>query len=120
MSKIVSAVNAMISNANKISDVKPGMYPSQLYFVYNFLYIWSMSYDIDTDDYCLCYYPNQNNIDDLINACNCGEESFVKYRTNELKTREAIESFSELYTVLKEKVYNVDSVLDDIIDDMQT
>jgi len=41
----------------------------------------------------------------------------VVYKDSEIGTREARASFTELYSLLTEKVYGVDEVLDDIIAD---
>jgi hypothetical protein len=39
----------------------------------------------------------------------------VPYNTKTLGTKEAKDSFKELNTIIKEKVYGMDDVLDDII-----
>ena len=39
----------------------------------------------------------------------------VNYSSKELGTKEAKQSMRELYTLLSEKVYGIDEVLDDII-----
>ena len=46
------------------------------------------------------------------------EEKYVKYDSAYIKTREATESFNELYQIIKEKLHGVDIVLDDIIADL--
>ena len=117
MSKIVQAVNAMISNDSGISEVAKGGYtPSEIFFVYDSKYTWSIN-KID-DDYYLFYYPNNDKTSALVNLFEDEWDGVpvVKYSTKELGTREAKASFAELYTVVAEKVYGISDVLDDIID----
>lgn len=114
MSKIVTAVNVMISCASMISGVLQN--GSKLFFLYDDKYKWSLGYDDDTDNYYLFYYPGSEPIDRLA-AMDFYEASYVSYSTEtDLKTREAKESLAELYRILKEKIHGVDKVLDDIID----
>ena len=41
----------------------------------------------------------------------------VTYKDTEIGTKEAKASFAELHTLIKERVYGVNDVLDDIISD---
>lgn len=121
MSKIVSAVNAMISNVDRISTVCESF--GVLFFVYDDKYKWGLSYDDREDQYYLCYYPVSMNFDLIVSLppdhAAWEDIKTVGYSTVELKTREAKESFAELYRLLKEKVYGMDEVLDDIIADAE-
>ena len=111
MSKIVQAVNSMISSVEKISDVsKSG---SEYFFKYNNKYIWGI-YEKE-EEYVLSFYPETENIEDLLYEANWENISAVIYSTYELKTKEAFESFQELYLKVKEKLFAVDIVLNDII-----
>lgn len=117
MSKIVSAVNAMVEGHKKISGVKFGVNDAELFFYFNDKYKWSISKDAN-DCYYLCYYPGSQSIDDLAEF---SEEDwflfkdYISYNTKEIGTREAKESFAELYLIVKEKLYGMDEVLEDII-----
>jgi len=44
----------------------------------------------------------------------------VKYSDTEVGTKEAKSSFAELYTIVKERLYGVNDVLDDIISDSES
>lgn len=115
MSKIVQAVNAMISNPILISGVVKG--EKEIFFRYKGKYTWSMKKDGNI--HYLWYYPNHD-VDELLD---CESNGFwdgvdmVGYNDNEIGTREAKASFAELYLLLKEKMFGVNNVLDDIISD---
>lgn len=118
MSKIVRAANAMISNPNKITNVKKGK--NEFFFMYNNKYAWSIRYDNEEDIYFLFYYHQKVKIDDLIKleAMNWQDFSdFITYSSKELGTREAYKTFNEIYTIVKEKLLGIDKVLNDIIED---
>jgi len=115
MSKIVQAVNAMISNPQLITKViKHG---NELFFLYKNTYKWSMTRD-DDDVHILWYYPGSETLEGLASMSGSGwdpEIEMVTYRDSEIGTKEATASFTELYTLLKERLYDVNEVLDDII-----
>lgn len=114
MSRIVKAVNKMISNAGKIT----GTFRSHqtYYFEYDNKYAWCIYQTVDSD-YVLDYYPGNWEIDDLLTSIKIDPESVdsVSYNTRMLKTRETIESFAELYSLVKEMHLGINSALDDII-----
>lgn len=116
MSKIVQAVNAMISNPNLISAVIQN--ESEFFFLYKGKYKWSISRR-ENDEHILWYYPGAETIQKL--SGNDGSDwegtPMVTYKDGEIGTREAKASFSELYTIIKERVYGVNEVLNDIISD---
>ena len=87
--------------------------------------MWSIQ--LLNDDYILNYYTGEITIEDLINepdimimdidyniSCNY---DYISYSANAFKVKEAIESFKNLYLIVQEKLYNIDKVLDDIIDE---
>ncbi|MEL7664112.1 MAG: hypothetical protein AAGU10_08285 [Methanosarcina mazei] len=128
MSKIIEAVNAMIKNSSLIEDVavtSTPYYGTDLftYFFKYKSYIWSIEdYILDKNEgYFLKYYPGFSKVSDIIRYIEdkgIKEENYVKYDSSILKTIEAEESFTELYRIVKEKLHDVDKVLDDIIADM--
>ncbi|PFG58915.1 hypothetical protein DM05_3580 [Pseudomonas poae] len=116
MSKIVVAVNVMIMEKEKISDVVDGGGDGEMFFLYDEKHKWSMMDGLQ--GYVLFYYPGRSNLNTL--ASIPPEEwpediDMVTYRVKDIGTKEAKESFAELYAVLKEKKWNMDSVLDEII-----
>ena len=121
MSKIVKAVNSMISNAEKISDVVILKYPDnndyEYVFKYDFKYIWGISNR--GEDYSLFFYPEIKEVNKLNPYMDWNSVEYITYNTKDLKTRETLESFAELYLIIKEKLHNVDGVLDDIIGDLE-
>ena len=114
MSKIVLAVNSMISNAEKITDVS--QYESEYFFKYDTKYICGILKKNET--YSLFFYPETKEINELRGVVDWDQVPLVVYNTGELKTREALESFNELYLIVKEKLYDVNELLDSIIDDL--
>ncbi|MBJ9741486.1 hypothetical protein I5523_17785 [Acinetobacter oleivorans] len=117
MTKIVQAVNAMISNPDKIKSVIPN--GQEFFFIYKDRYKWSIIKN-DQNDYLLFYYAENISLDEIANISNNNWQQlqFVKYSASEIKTREATESFSELYTIVSEKAYGIDEMFKDIIADM--
>lgn len=113
--KIVSAVNAMIANPDRISEVTLGM-GGEIFFRYAGKYNWSMKKS--DDEFKLWFYPGNRTIQDLASFRGLDWATFtemVYYSSGEIGTREAVESFGELYRVVSEKQHGVDKVLDDII-----
>lgn len=116
MSKIVQAVNAMISNPDNISNVTRGK--EETFFRYKDKYTWSMRKD--ASNHYLWFYP-RSDIHELVRreTSSSGWEGvdMVSYSDTEIGTREAKASFTELYTILKEREFGVNKVLEDIIGD---
>lgn len=116
MSKIVQAVNTMISNPKKITKVfKEG---DEYFFLYKNKYSWSMKRG-NRDEHILWFYPGIENIQDFAQYVGNDWErvDMVTYRDTEIGTKEAQASFAELFTLLNECVFGVNEVLDDIIGD---
>lgn len=115
MTKLVQTLNVMIQNAVRISNVARDHEREEYYFRYDDKYTWSVAQDNDSDTYWVYFYPHGETPDTLANSDPWENLEFVSYSTKELKTREAIETIQELLMVAKERLYNVDSVFDDII-----
>jgi hypothetical protein len=122
MSKIVQAVNAMISNPKHISavtSVETNNGDTEIFFIYKLKYNWSMK-NLD-NVYLLFYYPGSTSMEKLIPIAS-GENwtslKMVTYSTEDIGTIESQQSFSELYNILYEKVFGVDEMFNDILSDM--
>jgi len=121
MSKIVQAVNAMIAKPDAITDVIPASAADrdELFFLYDRKYKWSIM-KTPADDYLLYYYPGDQSIEVLAamdeewNTFN----QYVHYSTKDLGTKEARQTFAELFGIVKERRYDMDKVLDKIIRDV--
>ena len=121
MSKVVTAANAMIANPQKIAPVFKGPGGSEIFFSYDGKYNWSMTHP--EDNYFLFFYPADSGytLKQLakINDPDEWEQlPMVRYDAAEIGTREAKETFAELYLLVKEMVYGVNDALDDIIGDL--
>lgn len=120
MSKIVTAVNAMISNDNMINNVVQGHMETEIFFKYGKKHLWSIIEE-KGGSYHLNYYPGDQDLNRLASISQ--EEWFladiksVEYNSRILGTKEALDSFKELNSIVREKVYGMDIILDDIIGD---
>jgi hypothetical protein len=116
MSKIVQAVNAMISNSEQISKVRKRK--NEYFFLYMDNYKWSIFHLEDTDDYILKFYPSDISFEDLISKLDIEGDYFIEhvaYNSRDLGTKEAYHTFKEIHMIVMEKTFGVDKVLDDII-----
>lgn len=118
MSKIVKAINVMVSNPERIADVIKGDHDTECFFMYDGKHPWSILKRND-GHYYMAYYPGNQDIYELSqissDAWNEGLVHCVTYTSQELGTKEAIESMAELYNIVSQKLYGMDDVLDDII-----
>lgn len=118
MSKIIAAANSMIANQNKIGNVIAGEQSStDIFFTYDNKFKWSINKT--GDGYWLYFYPGDASIETLAATWDWDSVGFVTYSTKEIGSREAVDTFSELYTLVKEKLYGVDDALNEIINDMR-
>lgn len=121
MSRIVQAVNAIIANPDLITKVIEGE-DGELFFLYKEKYKWSIAKRSE-GNYYLWFYPGKETLSQLSSYQGPdweeGNVAMVTYKDAEIGTREAKASFSELYTLIKEKLYGVNEALDDIISDAQ-
>lgn len=119
MSRIIKAVNAMISNQDKIGHVIRGYRGNEIFFQYGGKHKWSISKN-PKNEYYLHYYPSNQKLEELAGWPDEAWHEFneiVSYNTKDLGTKEAHDSLSELYTIVQEKLFDMDKVLDDIIGD---
>ena len=88
--------------------------------LYDEKYKWSIN--LQNDEYYVRFYPKDDiQIGDIPNQLGWGSyRDFVTYSTEELKTREARETFTELYQLTADKLYGIDDIFDSIIGDDDT
>jgi len=117
MSKIVKAVNAMVSNPDKITSSVKGSHETECFFKYDGKHHWSIFKT--TDNYVLNYFPSQPDLNSLAGIPDEHWDehapSSVTYNTKDLATKEAVDSFRELFSIVNEKLHGMDNVLDEII-----
>ncbi|WP_052435033.1 hypothetical protein [Ectopseudomonas mendocina] len=119
MSKIVQAINSMIANAGLLANVVEGHNTrngEEYFFCYKEKYIWSI-YLREDGDYWVYYYPEAMSSAQAASIQDFSTYPTVAYGDNDLRSREARESVAELFMILKGKLYDIDAVLDDIIND---
>lgn len=118
MTKIVQAVNAMLQRPERITNVTESDFTNEYYFLYHD-YKWSILFSAEEDRYSLYFYPGDESIQDLASTPPPEADSIrmIHYSTKELGTKEAYSTFRELYKVIQEKLFNVDKVLEKIIDE---
>ena len=112
--KIIQVINAMISNPDLITNVVKNQH--EYFFLYNLKHKWSISID-DDGEYYLNIYPTENPNFDVLATYNGDwtQINYVSYNTKELKTNEALESFSELYKIVSDRLLGIDEIFDDIL-----
>jgi hypothetical protein len=117
MSKIIQVVNIMISNSEKISNVLTSN-NSEFYFVYNNKYKWSIVKNSD-ETIRLFLYPDENKtLEELAYDTDFSfYNKIITYSSVEYKSKEATESFNELYNIISSKVLGADNILDDILNE---
>ncbi|MCP3052016.1 hypothetical protein K6X12_13185 [Xanthomonas euvesicatoria pv. allii] len=114
--KVVAAANAMISNPKLITSVIPGRLGNEIFFLYDGKYKWSVL--TSGNDCSLFFYPGSA---ELAYMAAWDEDQWqdlnehIRYSAKELGTKEALETFTELYRVVQERRYDIDDVLEDII-----
>jgi hypothetical protein len=117
MSKIVKAINAMISNPDKITSSVKGYSDTECFFKYDKKHHWSI-YKTN-DSYILNYYPSQPDLNSLASIpdeyWDEHAPNSVTYNTKDLATKEAVDSFRELFSIVNEKLHGMDDVLNEII-----
>lgn len=118
MSKIVRAINAMVSNPNLIKNVLKGQNSTECFFIYEGKHAWSILRNSE-NDYYMTYYPGDA---DLGYLASISDEVWheidikcVSYNSKDLGTKEAKDSMKDLFDLVIEKAYGMDDVLDDII-----
>lgn len=117
MSKIVTAINVMVINPDLIKNVIKGHSDTECFFVYDEKHSWSISEN--PQGYYMAYYPGKQDVSKLakIPDENWEQEDIhcVTYTSKDLGTKEAKDSMAELFSIVNQKVYGMDDVLDDII-----
>ena len=118
MNKIIQVINAMISNSERISNVLVTQ-SNEFFFIYNDKHKWSLIEDKKNDkkSIILFLYPDEEiKLETLAFDTDFSEyKGFVSYRSDDFKSAEAIESFKELLNIVKNKIYGVDEILDEIL-----
>ena len=120
MAKIVQVLNSIISNENKISNVLRNI--EEYFFLYNKKHKWSIGKPQNfatNGGYYVCFYPQEGySLEDIVKyADDLDDSSYVVYRTEDIRTQEAYETFRELYQIVSSKLYGLDEIFDEIIND---
>jgi len=115
MNKIIQVINTMISNSERISNVIVNG-ENEFFFIYNDKHKWSIVSNGE-NSIILFLYPSENiTLEELAFDVNFDEyKTYVSYRAEDFKSIEAIETFKELLRIVKDKIFGVDSILDDIL-----
>jgi hypothetical protein len=116
MSKIVRAVNTMITNQEKISNIIKKK--KNYYFLYDDRYKWSIEYWEYKNIYYLRFFSGEQPLESIASMIDVEWATFdemIVYSTEELGTKEAYDTFKDLYMILQERSLGVDKILDDII-----
>jgi hypothetical protein len=119
--KLVIALNTMIENFGKITEIhKAG---STYFFRYLGKQTWAIQcvlnvpFISDLHEYRAFYFPGDVTPQQAALGMERNDPQLeqVSFSTSEIKTTEARETFSDLYRRLGMKEFNIDRVLDEII-----
>ncbi|NYT19588.1 MAG: hypothetical protein GKC08_04780 [Methanosarcinales archaeon] len=81
-------------------------------------YVWSIQKELG--DYYLIYYVNHNEVKNVIDAIKFLPKDsglYISYNSKDHYDPKRGDVFSLLYSVVKEKLYDIDTVLDNIINE---
>lgn len=113
--KIVQVLNTIITNQKLVSNVLRN--EREYFFIYDNKYKWSILKGDKSDNYFVHFYPTEERtLEQLAYETDWQEfTNFVTYSTEDLKTKEAQETFTELYQIVATKVFGIDDMFDDIL-----
>jgi hypothetical protein len=81
--------------------------------------LFSIGAEIDDESesewYWVKYHADDRPPEVIAKEYSLNPGKYVTYTTRVLGTREAVESFANLYTAVREKLYGVDKALDNIV-----
>jgi hypothetical protein len=105
----------MISNKDKIGNVVKG--GQEYFFIFNQKHKWSISFNDSENKVFLHLYPDENiSLNDLTTITDWESYGdYITYRSEEFKSKEALETFLELYDIVKSKLFGAEDILDDIL-----
>lgn len=108
----------MITNSKRIGNViKSSQSTNEYFFTYKGSYKWSiMESPMANGEILLYYYPMNLNLHEISMLLE-PEIEFITYKSGEFKSKEADESFRELFSIVKSKYLGMDKVLDDILNE---
>lgn len=113
--KIVQVINAMITNYGKITNVIRR--DKEFFFLYNDKYKWSIAKN-ENDVIFLHIYPgDEMTLEELSNFQEWGQLNYITFNSTDLKTKEADESFNELYQIVSSKLLGLEDIFEDILSD---
>jgi hypothetical protein len=114
--RIIAAMNAMIENKSMIDAIYPISHIVLEGFVFEYKkkYKWAIIFDRNDDEYFLIFYANTFESTEHL-ALQYPTTSTAVYSTEEYKDRESVQTFKELFQTVRNKLYGIDAMLDDII-----
>ena len=125
MSKIIQAMKKMIENRHEIGEI--GMHGTngeynRLFFTYRKQYKWLIAYSPETNDYTLCYFSGNEPIHIIESKFSREfgsgpENDDFRYSTALYSSEKEKDTFHSLFKVVKERYFDLDGILDEIIED---
>lgn len=113
---IIKVINKMILNSGAIGNVypAPGNSSNEFFFVFNMKHFWSILLTGLRDDFLLFYYKDNPSFKDLVEDKDRFSNA-ICYSTMDFKSKEATESFRDLFNIVKGKTYGMEEVFKDIL-----
>ena len=112
MEKVLNVLESLIKNPKKISNInKSG---DEFYFLVDTKYKFSLVKSEMENNYYLHFYPkNDISLEQLLNIRDWSQYAdIVTYDSIDLSS---FDLFDELYQILKNKQYDIDTLFDDIL-----
>lgn len=116
MTKFLDAMKTMARNSDKITNVIRNN-NDEIFFLYKQKYCWSMLKTKKDGELYIYYYPNVSDPSQLISITDWEGIAFKTFSAKDFEDNDASAVFEELYTKIDRKIYDMDSVLDDILKD---
>jgi hypothetical protein len=124
--KIIQAINKIIENSDDIKNIVYYNGADEFFFEYRIALVMPIGaykfYRFSVkcygkDEYAVYYYSEDLSPQDICHYKYYSNDKlmFVSYYSNELKTKESLETFRDLYNIVKDKYYGASIAFDDII-----
>jgi len=120
MDKIIPTIQAMVKHPQNISDVCTGCEnKDEYFFLYNKKYRWSISQSEADGSFNLFYYAAPNmTIEEIASVPSDAQQEYLLwFSSKNFPSKEQQLAFSDLLKIVREKLFNIDAVMEDIIGD---
>ncbi len=115
MAKIKEAIQVMVDHADKITSILEDENEREFYFKYNDKYTWSITASPSESDFTVYYYPGGESPQEV--RVHWDEVKSIRFTTIDESDPEILATFRALYSIVRNRLYDIDGILDAIITD---